>query len=79
MDANISAFRGSKRVRYMRYAILAVTGDLKSLIGKKVSWTSPGKVVINGKITGLHGKKSVKAYFERGLPGQALGTKVVVA
>ncbi len=53
----------------------------KELVGKKVSWTSDGKnaKVIEGIISSAHGNKGVlRAIFERGLPGQAIGTKVEI-
>lgn len=66
--------------------ILYVSGvDTKEkaegLIGKKVSWTAPGKnkTTITGKISAPHGRKgAVRAIFERGMPGQAIGKKVMV-
>lgn len=49
-------------------------------IGKEVVWTSPAGKQIKGKISALHGKNgNVRAIFEEiGLPGQALGTKILV-
>jgi len=48
-------------------------------IGKTVEWKSTGKkpATIIGKISSAHGGNGVvRAIFEKGLPGQALGTKV---
>ena len=53
----------------------------ESLIGKIVTWTSTGKgkKEINGQITNTHGNKgTVRVQFERGLPGQSVGTKVKI-
>ncbi|MFC1775220.1 50S ribosomal protein L35ae [Nanoarchaeota archaeon] len=53
----------------------------EKLVGKTVNWTTPGKEkkIISGKVTGSHGNKgSVKALFERGLPGQSLGQEVKI-
>lgn len=46
------------------------------LIGRKVTWKN-GKNRFVGKIVALHGKRGlVRVRFRKGLPGQALGTKV---
>ncbi|MBW2982563.1 50S ribosomal protein L35ae [Candidatus Woesearchaeota archaeon] len=51
----------------------------KDLIGKKVIWTSPAGKEIKGKITALHGNKgSLRVLFEKGMPGQAVGSKVKI-
>jgi len=49
----------------------------KSLIGKTVVWTSPAGKEIKGKISALHGNKgAVRAIFEKGMPGQSIGSKI---
>ena len=46
------------------------------LVNRKVVWKQ-GDSKLTGKISGIHGKKGVvKVKFQKGLPGQALGTKV---
>ena len=54
--------------------------EAEKTIGKTVTWTSPAGKKITGKISALHGRKgNVRAIFaDVGLPGQALGQKVVV-
>ena len=56
--------------------------EAEKTIGKKVTWTSPGKEKkqIVGKISALHGRKGcVRAIFsEKGVPGQALGQKIKI-
>ena len=54
--------------------------EAKKVIGKIVSWTSPAGKVIKGKISALHGRTgSVRAIFEeKGLPGQAIGQKILI-
>ncbi len=50
------------------------------LIGRIVEWVNPksGKV-IRGKIVRTHGNKGVvRTRFKKGLPGQALGTKIKI-
>lgn len=53
----------------------------EGIVGKSVSWTTPGKLkkVIKGKISASHGNSgSVKVHFEKGMPGQSLGKEVKV-
>lgn len=53
--------------------------DAEKLVGKKVVWVSPAKREIKGTITKSHGNKGVvRAIFEKGMPGQAVGTEVKV-
>lgn len=53
--------------------------DASKLIGKEVEWVSPAGKVIKGKVSAPHGNKGVvRAIFEKGLPGQAITTKVEV-
>ena len=53
--------------------------EAPQLIGKVVDWVSPAGKVLKGKIVSLHGKKGVvRAIFEKGLPGEALGTPVTI-
>ena len=53
--------------------------EATELIGKMVEWKSPAGKIIKGKITAAHGNKGlVRVAFERGLPGQALITKVEI-
>ena len=48
----------------------------RQLIQKKVVWNQ-GNQKITGKIARIHGKNGVVAVkFQKGLPGQALGTTV---
>ena len=46
-------------------------------VGKDVEWKSPAGKVMKGKISAPHGNKGVvRAIFEKGLPGQSVGTKI---
>ena len=84
--ATISAFRGSRRRRTGNHMIVCLpdvkTKDAaKALLGKKAVWTAPGKNknTIVGKVSAVHGNKGcVRVIFEKGLPGQSLGTEVKV-
>ena len=51
----------------------------EKLIGKKAVWITSSKKEIIGKVTGVHGNKgAVKARFDKGLPGQAIGTEIIL-
>ncbi len=51
----------------------------KKLLGKKVVWTSPAGKKLHGEIKAVHGNKgALRAIFEHGLPGQAIGTKIKI-
>lgn len=84
MEGLIVSFRRGKRTMYGNQIIIdfGLNKDkAKSLIGKKVTWTSPGKnkKIIKGEIRNLHGAKGkVRALFEKGLPGQSINTKVKI-
>lgn len=86
MKGIIHNFRGSRRIKTGNQMIIEVEGTddkakAEKLIGKEVVWTSPGKnkTEIKGKISAVHGNKgAVRAIFERGLPGQAIGTEIKI-
>lgn len=75
--------RGRHRITE-RHFIIEVDGvskreEAEKLIDKEVMWTSPAGKKIQGKISGAHGNKgAVRAIFEKGLPGQAITTKVEI-
>jgi large subunit ribosomal protein L35Ae len=83
MEAIITNFRRSRHVQTTNQMILVAEGMNKekaaSLIGKKVSWKSPAGKEIKGEIRATHGTKgAVRALFEKGMPGQAIGSKVSI-
>lgn len=85
MDPIIMHFRQGRHHQNPKQLIIKVAEtpeEAAKFIGKKVTWTSPGKnkTQISGKISALHGRKgAVRAIFsEKGLPGQALGQKIKV-
>ena len=48
-------------------------------INKEVIWKSPAGKEIKGKISATHGNNGVlRAIFEKGLPGQSVGTEVEI-
>lgn len=53
----------------------------RELVGKHITWTAAGKQKkeIKGEIRGPHGNSgAVRVKFLRGMPGQAIGAKVMV-
>ncbi|MBU0757933.1 MAG: 50S ribosomal protein L35ae [Nanoarchaeota archaeon] len=86
MEGTIATFRrGRKTQTTNQMIILFADVDSKekanALVGKKVSWTAPGKnkTTITGEITSAHGGNgAVRALFERGMPGQSVGTKITL-
>ncbi len=84
MEGVIINFRGSHKTQYDNQMIIKIESinskeEAQKLVQKKVVWiTSSGKE-ITGVIKKEHGNKgAVRATFEKGLPGQSLGTKVKV-
>jgi large subunit ribosomal protein L35Ae len=84
VNAKVLQFRRGRKTVTERHFLIEVEGsktrkDAEKYVGKDVSWKSPAGKIINGKISAAHGNKGVvRAIFERGLPGQALTTKVEV-
>lgn len=84
MKATIMNYRGGKRTQNTNEMILEVDGvgskeDAKKILKKKVEWTTPSGKKMMGEVSKLHGGKGcVIARFEKGLPGQAIGTQAEV-
>ncbi len=83
MEGKILNFRRGRHTIKERHYLIEILGynkeKAKSLIGKSVAWKSPAGKIIKGKISNIHGNKGVvRAIFEKGLPGQAITTKVEI-
>ncbi len=85
MEAVVVNYRRGRHRQYTNQLILEISDynkeKAKHLIGRNVSWISPGKLkrMIKGEVKSLHGNKgNVRASFERGLPGQIIGKKVTI-
>lgn len=84
MKAKVIQFRMGRHVIHPRHFLIEVEGitgrsEAEKLTGKEVSWKSPAGKIIVGKISGAHGNNGVaRAIFEKGLPGQAVGTQLEV-
>jgi large subunit ribosomal protein L35Ae len=84
VKARVIQFRRGRKTFKPRHFLIEVEGcdnqeKAKKYIGKNVEWHSPGKdkLIIRGKVHAAHGCKGViRAVFEKGLPGQAIGTEV---
>lgn len=83
MEGKLIQFRRGRHTLKERHFLIEVGAknrkDAEKFVGKEVSWKSPKGKVIRGKIAAPHGNKGVvRAIFERGLPGQAITTKVEI-
>ncbi len=87
MNGAIVNFRRSRHSQKFTHLIIKPEGvsakdKAEALVGKDVTWKNPkgkNKIEIKGKIASVHGNKGcVRVIFEKGLPGQALGTKVQI-
>ncbi len=87
MNGVIAAFRGSHKTRRGNQLIVYpedvhTREKAVGLEGKKVVWANPEgkkKVTISGYVSKAHGGKgALRVVFEKGLPGQSLGTKVTI-
>ena len=82
--AIVIQFRRGKRTITPKHFLIEIDGvdsreKAQKYVGKEVVWTSPAKLEIKGKVAAAHGGKGViRAIFERGLPGQAIGTEVKI-
>lgn len=84
MQAKVISFRRGRHTYAPRHFILQAEGigkkaEAEKLAGRQVVWKSPSGKEINGKIASTHGNKGLlRAVFEKGLPGQAINTKVEI-
>ena len=83
MDGTIANCRAVRHNQYETHMIIIVDGydkdKAKDWIGKKVRWTSPAGKEIKGDIKVVHGGKGAgRAIFEKGMPGEAVGSKVKI-
>tara|TARA_Y100000310_G_scaffold77708_1_gene74304 strand:- start:496 stop:771 length:276 start_codon:yes stop_codon:yes gene_type:complete len=86
MKGTVIQFRRGRKTYKPRHFLIEIEGvdskeKAEKFKGKEVFWKSPGKEpkVISGKISAAHGNSGVvRAIFEKGLPGQAIGTDVEI-
>ncbi len=84
MDAVIENYRRGRHTEYTDQFIVGVDGcnsaeEAEKLVGKKVVWKTPSGKEIVGKVSSTHGNGGkMRVSMEKGLPGQAIGTKLEV-
>ena len=84
MEGVIKNFRRGRTTQKTNHMIVYLDDvsrreKASGLVGKEVGWKSPKGKEINGKVASAHGNKgAIRVIFEKGLPGQSLGTKVEV-
>ena len=84
MDGIVKSYRRGIRTQHPNQVIIVLKdvdskAKASTLVGKKVSWKTPGGKLMAGKILATHGDKgTVRARFEKALPGEAIGGKVQV-
>jgi large subunit ribosomal protein L35Ae len=82
--AKVIQFRRGKQTIHERHFLIEIEGvnskeDANKFVGKEVVWKSPANKEIKGKISSAHGNRGVvRAIFEKGLPGQAITTEVII-
>lgn len=85
MNALIVSYQRGRHTVHPNHAIIKVNGieeraKAQALTGKKVSYATKSGKVIKGIITKPHGGKGLAvARFEKGLPGQAIGSPVIIS
>jgi large subunit ribosomal protein L35Ae len=83
-NGKVIQFRRGKKTITERHFLIEIEGvsdreKAGKFAGKTVVWKSPAGKEIQGKIAAPHGNKGVvRAIFEKGLPGQAITTKVEI-
>lgn len=84
MKARVINYRRGKRTQKTNQFILQPEKsknkeDAAKLLGKKAEWTTPSGRKLTGEVTRIHGNSgAVVARFQKGLPGQALGTEIEI-
>lgn len=84
MNGVIKNYRRGKNTQKDNQYIIEVDGietraKATTLSGKKVIWASSANNKITGKVMAAHGSSgAVRAKFVKGLPGQAIGQRVIV-
>lgn len=86
VTGKVIQFRRGRKNYTPRHFLIEIPGTesreaANKFVGKIATWTSMGKnqTKIIGKISSAHGGNGVvRAIFEKGLPGQAIGTDVEI-
>ena len=84
MEGVIKNFRRGRTTQKTNHMIVYLDESnnrekASELVGKGAVWKSPSGKEINGKVASAHGNKgAIRVIFEKGLPGQSLGTKIEI-
>ncbi|MBD3259101.1 50S ribosomal protein L35ae [Candidatus Woesearchaeota archaeon] len=84
MKAKIANFRRGRHVQKTNQMVLYADQvnnkeSAQKLVGKAVVFKTQTGREIKGKVTNIHGNKgAVRALFEKGMPGQAIGRDVEI-
>ena len=82
MEGKVVSYRRGFKTQQKYQMIVKVSGvDTKEkahkIVGKTASWKSTAGKEIKGQVTNVHGNSgALRVQFEKGLPGQSVGTKV---
>ena len=84
VTGKVVQFRRGRHTITEKHMLIEVVGvdsaeNATKLVGKSVEWASPAGKIIKGKVSAAHGNNGViRAIFEKGLPGQSVGTDVSI-
>jgi large subunit ribosomal protein L35Ae len=84
MKAKIANFRRGRHTQKTNQMVLYIDGvetkeAAQKLVGKTVVFKTPAGKEIKGKVSNAHGNKgAVRVLFEKGMPGQAIGSDVEI-
>lgn len=84
MEGVIVNFRGGLHTQRNNQMVVKVSSvnsktSAEKLVGKKVVWVSPAGKQISGLVAKAHGNTgALSVRFERGMPGQSVGSRVKV-
>ena len=83
MKGIIASFRRGRKVQTMNQMIIVPTDasveTSEKLVGKEVVYTTESGKEMKGQITAIHGRNgAVRALFETGMPGQAIGEEISI-
>jgi large subunit ribosomal protein L35Ae len=75
-------YRLGRKTQYPKMCLIKVLAvspsDSKQMIGSKVGWPADDPKIF-GKIVGFHGRKgTLRVKFRKGVPGQALNSRVKI-
>lgn len=84
INGKVVQFRRGRHNIHEKHMLIEADGitskeEATKLVGKAVEWKSPAGKAIKGKVSAAHGNNGVvRAVFEKGLPGQSVGTSVKI-